>query len=1044
MSSILRLMLRPWLVWMVVLVVLEARSQGFLFDRLTVADGLPNEEVHSLFEDRDGYIWAGTVDGLARLEGTRVRVFHHDHNDSTTLAHDQVNGIAQDASGTLWFATMDGLSKFDPVRGIFINRRIAATGINARQANRMRQVVALGDSLLWLVTEAGLYRYAVHTGTFINTQGLPAGEGPEGLIHASAALFWDGPRATLWAGTRQGLASWDARTDHWTDHRNATREPLISTDETNAPVVQGDSLWFLRNKPYSLFAYDLRREVLHPQPDLEAQPNLFTLRCQAFDTDGRHWLSTWTHRLFQHMPGEPWREVHASRSEPGSIVSARVGAMLRTRSGERWFGSDRGISILRESNGTLALLPAPIRPFEVSVIRKAGQDTMLVGTLGGGVCILPLSGGMGTTLNLPRPGEEERIHELSNRIYDFWPMGKGTYAVASACGLAEIGMDPVYIRPFRSLSNRIPDVEAEAFTFMEEVDGILWLGTWDACLWRCPPDQPCERVDTVEGRYGKLPSRMMLCWLHDSQGRDWLGMNDGGGLALFDRGRFRSIVDGTGANVGGVVRCMVEDPQGRIWLGTNEQGIVVYDPSDGGTRYLTRRDGLPGVCILGLRFTKDGTLWAVTRQGIARMVPGTSTFRSFPLPAGIEGRGLTGAIEELPDGRIAFGVGSRILLYTPGSGTPSTGPVPVIAAYRINDQPALGAPPPIELAAGRKALTLELGIVGVIAQGAPRFRYRVLPQEDKWKELGAAQRIDLFDLAPGAHTIEIQASSDGVAWSSNIGRASVQVHPHFYATWWFRGMVLATILGALLMGFRLYLRDRLRKQRETFEREQAVLAERMRIAGDMHDDLGAGLSALKLRSEMALRVEKDPIKREQLGSLASTAGELIGSMRQIIWTMNTDQSSIEDLVSYTTHYARTYCEQNGLVPEIKAIKEWPAIQLTSEQRRNIFLVVKEALHNVVKHADARTVRVVLRWSEGLLVDVQDDGVGLPAHTQHSVGNGLRNMRKRIEALGGHIGTETGTALPGDLAGTRIRFSVPLDANKGSIARPVLSKEIRKP
>ena len=576
------------------------------------------------------------------------------------------------------------------------------------------------------------------------------------------------------------------------------------------------------------------------------------------------------------------------------------------------------------------------------------------------------------------------------------------------------------------------------------VDGILWLGTWDECLWRCPPDPPCERVDTVEGPYGKLPSRMTLCWLHDSQGRDWLGMNDGGGLALFEHGRFRSIVNEAGANVGGVVRCMAEDAQGRIWLGTNEQGIVVYDPENGDTRYLTRRDGLPGVCILGMRSTKDGTVWAITRQGIARMVPGTSTFRSFPLPAGMEGRGVTGAIEELPDGRIAFGVGSRILLYTPGIVAPSNVPVPVIAAYRINDQPALGAPPPIELAAGRKALTLELGTVGVIAQGAPQFRYRVLPQEDKWKELGAAQRIDLFDLAPGAHTIEVQASSDGVAWSTTSASASVQVHPYFYATWWFRGVVLATILGTLLMGFKLYLRDRLRKQRETFEREQAVLAERMRIAGDMHDDLGAGLSALKLRSEMALRVEKDPIKREQLGSLASTAGELIGSMRQIIWTMNADQSSIEDLVSYTTHYARTYCEQNGLVPEIIAIKDWPAVQLSSEQRRNIFLVVKEALHNVVKHADARTVRVVLGWSEGLLVDVQDDGVGLPAHTQHSVGNGLRNMRKRIEALGGYIVTETGMGLPGDLTGSRIRFSVPLDGNEGSIVRPVHSQDIRRP
>jgi signal transduction histidine kinase len=264
----------------------------------------------------------------------------------------------------------------------------------------------------------------------------------------------------------------------------------------------------------------------------------------------------------------------------------------------------------------------------------------------------------------------------------------------------------------------------------------------------------------------------------------------------------------------------------------------------------------------------------------------------------------------------------------------------------------------------------------------------------------------------------------------------VVVLPPFWATWWFRGALILVLGGGLYLGMRSYVGERLRRERDRHERETAVLAERMRIAGDMHDDLGAGLSALKLKSEMALRVEKDPLKREQLGALANTAGELIGSMRQIIWTMNADQTSVEDLVVYTANYVRTYCEQNGLTPEVITGKQWPEVSLSTEQRRNIFLVVKEALHNVVKHANARTVRLVIAGGDELLVDVQDDGIGLPGHTLDSVGNGLRNMRKRIAALGGHLGMETGQVLPGDLKGTRIRFRVPLpkaDGNQRSIA-----------
>ncbi|MEO5585381.1 MAG: ATP-binding protein [Flavobacteriales bacterium] len=221
------------------------------------------------------------------------------------------------------------------------------------------------------------------------------------------------------------------------------------------------------------------------------------------------------------------------------------------------------------------------------------------------------------------------------------------------------------------------------------------------------------------------------------------------------------------------------------------------------------------------------------------------------------------------------------------------------------------------------------------------------------------------------------------------------------------------------------------------EQGQVITELRIReqVGRDMHDDLGAGLSALKLRSEMALRVEQDPEKRVQLSSLAKTAGELIGNMRQIIWAMNGDQASLEDLVVYATNYMRTYMAEHNIQLTILAEGPWPDVQFSSEQRRNIFLVIKEATHNIVKHANAGRVELKIHQGNGLLnVSIHDDGNGIPHNAKEGMGNGLRNMAKRIEALHGQL------AILGD-GGTTVRFVVPLTVgsdtpvvtNKGSIA-----------
>jgi signal transduction histidine kinase len=297
--------------------------------------------------------------------------------------------------------------------------------------------------------------------------------------------------------------------------------------------------------------------------------------------------------------------------------------------------------------------------------------------------------------------------------------------------------------------------------------------------------------------------------------------------------------------------------------------------------------------------------------------------------------------------------------------------------------------------------------------------------------VGHAGRVDINGLTPGVHRVEIHAGFDGRSWGPSAFSPVIHVLPPFQDRWWFRALVALVLLTIGWLSTRLYVNRRLAAQRMLFERQQAVLTERMRIAGDMHDDLGVGLSVLKMRSEMALRHEADAAKKSQLQALASTAGELIVNMRHIIWTLNTDQASVEDLMVYITSHVRNSLSEVKITLDMQANGPWPTLELSSEQRRNILLLVKEVLNNILKHARAQHVKFRAK-AEGdrLLITITDDGIGMNGNGNGDGGNGLRNMDRRMATLGGKLSISGGT-------GTTVHMDIPLHGpeapNKGSIA-----------
>jgi signal transduction histidine kinase len=201
---------------------------------------------------------------------------------------------------------------------------------------------------------------------------------------------------------------------------------------------------------------------------------------------------------------------------------------------------------------------------------------------------------------------------------------------------------------------------------------------------------------------------------------------------------------------------------------------------------------------------------------------------------------------------------------------------------------------------------------------------------------------------------------------------------------------------------------KLETERKEMEKQVAVLAakqdERNRISVDMHDELGSGVTAIRLMSEIVKSKMKDQTLPE-IEKISNSANELLNKMNAIIWTMTSSNDTVENLVAYIRSYAVEFFENTGIDCSFTMPAVIPHREINGEKRRNIFLSVKEALNNVVKHSQSSVVRINIVVGEGLVIEIQDDGIGINMERLRKFGNGLNNMKKRMASIDGEFNIE---------------------------------------
>ena len=505
-----------------------------------------------------------------------------------------------------------------------------------------------------------------------------------------------------------------------------------------------------------------------------------------------------------------------------------------------------------------------------------------------------------------------------------------------------------------------------------------------------------------------------------------------------DEGRFFTFTtqQGLGENV---VNNIQEDEFGYLWL-SGLRGIyrisrqqlnevaagqrasvecVAYGEADGMLNSeCNGGDNQPAGCK-----DRNGRIWFPTAQGVAVIDPKEMQQTESAPPVVIE--------QVRANGEVIFGdgMGSQSIVQSPESRVQSPkskvqSPGSKVGRSLLPDHqlPTLN----YQLAPGHaRVVEIHYTANSLVAPERVRFRYRLVGADGGWLWDDQNRRVAFYtNLRPGDYTFHVTACNSHGKWNEQGDQFSFYVAPHFYETWSFD-----IACGAILVfaGPALHYRRMRRLHRvQRLEQQRALHEERARIAKDLHDDLGANLTGLALQLDLASSQDlASDTLQERLANLARHTRGLVDNMREVVWAMNPRHDNVESLASFLGQYTEEYLAAAGLRCRLELPSNLPAIPVSSHSRHQLFLVLKEALHNIVRHARASEVRLRLEQEpHELRLAVEDDGCGLPSDGARMAGHGLDSMKKRVVDLGGEFSATTGAD-----GGTCITIRLPLNLSK---------------
>lgn len=963
--------------------------------------GLPQNTVTAMIQSREGYLWLGTRDGLARFDGVRFRSYGLQEGlqsvEIMCLLEDQadalwvgtsggglakwkdgrfesvplhfqdgggeiITALAKDVAGCIWVGTRAGLRL---IRGGEVQEVEALKGLSKEV---IRALLWDRSGGMWIATARGLYEYR---------EGRLSGcAGPAGQVNIIAHCLLADQRGGLWASIGDGKVLC-RREGEWKTYDQSDGLPFAFvsclTEDANGTVWAGSldsGLYFLEAGKF---------KAIKQADGLSADD----IRSLKLDREGNLWVGTRTGGLNRLTQGGL---MHCGARQ--GLTNDFTRAVAETASGEIWVGTTGG-GVYRGSPNALApFQPEPVGGYYAHIEAVlAARD--------GGVW-------WGGNNGLLRWKEGSPLLALTN----------GPFAQSTTTALAEDAEGAIWIGTSESrllrwqtgtLTEFPQRVTRGAVTaFAVEPDGHLWVGSVAGGLKRIQAGSASILTVTNNSMSDSIRT------LHrDPEGDLWIG-TAGDGLGYWHRGKLTNFSAAQGLSARTVLQ-ILEDDLGNLWLGTS-QGIFrarkrdLKDCAAGRitfvhTRFYGLNDGMPaqecsgGFCPAGLK-SRSGLLCFSTVRGLVFIDPRKQSTEPPPPRSLIEQVFVNGKEASLELAGYPVRIGAT-------------------------EQLAVGR---VVIPPGDRDLEIRYTAIQLSSPEKVGFRYRMDDADPDWIEAGGERTASYQRLPPGEYLFRLKACNANGTWNEHETVLALQVMPFLWERSGFRAVGVLAFAGIFAATLAWQLRLRYQRGLARLQRLNTIERERLRISQDMHDHIGGMLTQVSQLSDMGLHeTETEQQAKNRFERIGDRARLAVQALDEIVWATNPKNDNLASFVDYVSRFSDEFFEYSRTRCWQELPTNIPPLALRADVRHTVFLAVREALNNVLKHSGATEVWLRFTHADGrATLEIEDNGCGFDPQKAGSAGNGLENMRARLTEEGGQAEL---TSAPGK--GTKVRFVFPL-------------------
>ncbi|MGV3767719.1 MAG: ligand-binding sensor domain-containing protein [Chitinophagaceae bacterium] len=976
------------------------------FQKISDENGLSNNKVNCILQDKRGFIWIGTEDGLNRYDGRYFTVFKRDPGNNSGVSGNIITGLLEDKHGVIWITSSDGgLTRYDyrlPPAAQFKQYRHVPNDSTTIPTNYINAIVQDKKGFLWLASGTKrVLRFHPETERFE----IPVNKGT-----AYAVAMSIDHNDTLWVGRRGGgILKINTNTLGYSmDPRYANL--YAGLPHVTVTAVYHDKqrhTWF-GSWDNVLYKTDGRTGIETAFPKKQT-PNSFPgddILAFSEDARGQLWMGGKQTGLTIYDPiANSFFNYRHDPAREGTLAHNQVNCIYTDRNGMVWLGTNNGISTCdpRQQSFIQHFLPGVPREGKVYAFLNDGNNTLWVGTSNG----LYRSKGTPTQFeHIPLSYNGKKLtvsalfKDVDGRLYlgtdfSFFRFHPETRSVSL---LPNTEMDPVVhniiesriVSVLRDTINGHPALVVSPYGhYLAYYDLVTerWYSRKDSAV------QLLRRWDLGNN----LIRKIFRC----SEGTILMATAGAGlGFRMNSSQPFTyySDNDGSGLNSNHIYD-LVETGNGSLWVSTYGGGLHFYDKP--GNRF-THVPG-PANLLEGLQTDASGNIWMIANGNMLRYDPKEQRFTSFLLPDLEKSGGVTGHIYKDAEG-ILYLPGSNFFIRFQPREVQSVAMEPVVrfTDFRIFNQSFshLLQNSNIPIRYNQNYFTIEFS--------APEFRCRGVEYEYKmegfdkdWIAIGNRNFANYSNLEGGQYTFKVRASATKGAWSPHVGVLQIEVIPPFWKQWWFLLALVAVTGTGIYALYRYRINEILKRQ-----------SIRNKIAQDLHDHVGSTLSSISVYTQVARiygEQGREEALQDALEKISAASGEMISEMNDIVWAINPRNDNMFTMLQRMESYARPLLQAKNIVVSLEADPGLAQLNLEMEQRKNFYLIFKEAVNNALKYANPATISVEVLVKNGwVTLQVTDDGAGFDpekvaaTNSRSLSGNGLRNMRRRAVDMKGKL------------------------------------------